>query len=146
VNLTIRNAAGTARTLDDVVHLCDSAVTDIVVGTFTWNPRRGNSGQTTGFNEKEKAFANAMNMPNVGFEALLEKLPLFVKLTHRSGKKLIVSVAGECPEQYGVMAVACYRLGADGVEYNFGCPNSFEVNGVQNPIPSHAAHRQKDWC
>ena len=135
-SFSIRNGAGMARSIEEVMKLCKSAVTDIVVGTITWHPRHGNTGQTTGFNEKQGAYANAMNMPNVGMQAFVKLLPRLVEMAHSHGKKLIVSVAGDEPQQYGQMALACYKAGADFVEFNWGCPNSIESNGAVNPIPS----------
>jgi dihydroorotate dehydrogenase len=135
--ISIRNAAGIAKTPEDVLQLCNSAVTDIVVGSYTWLERRGNSGQTTGFNEREMAYANALNMPNMGKDALIQRLGCMVQLAHRHGKRLVVSVAGDEPVDYGEMALACYTAGADFVELNFGCPNKVDAGGVHKPIPSY---------
>lgn len=136
MQLDIRNAAGTAKSLGDVVQLCDSAVTSITVGSVTWLPRPGNIGTTTNFNVKEGAYSNSLGLPNVGIEAFARDLPAMAKMAHHHGKKLVVSVAGFSPREYIGMALRCYEEGADLVECNFGCPNVWSTEG-RKPIPSY---------
>ena len=142
-NLIIRNAAGTAKTVSDVRTLCNSAVNEITLGSMTWLPRSGNQGTTTGFNERESAYTNALGLPNMGFEKYMEVLFYIATTAQCKNKKLVASVAGFSPQEYTDMALGCYQRGVDLVEFNFGCPNVWG-DGGRKPIPSYDPELARD--
>ncbi|WP_210493376.1 dihydroorotate dehydrogenase [Patulibacter sp. SYSU D01012] len=127
------NAAGTARTLDEVARLARSAVAAVTVGSYTLGERAGNGGEV--YASREGYAVNALGMPNRGAAQLREELPRMAELAHAGGKPLVVSVAGFAPGEYGELAGLAAAGGADLVELNLGCPNVWD-DGAQKRIAS----------
>lgn len=127
------NAAGTAKSVDDVRELARSAVSAVTVGSITVAARSGNAGEV--YAPREGYAINALGMPNRGLEHYREALSEMAELTRAAGKPLIVSVAGFSPEEYGQLAGAAAASGADLVELNLGCPNVWN-DGSQHRIAS----------
>jgi dihydroorotate dehydrogenase len=127
------NAAGTAKTLDDVVRLARSPVSAVTVGSITLRERAGNAGEV--YATRPGHAVNALGMPNRGAPFYRDELPRMAEAAHAAGKPLIVSVAGFSPDEYGELAHLAAGAGADLVELNLGCPNVWE-GGHQERIAS----------
>lgn len=117
----IMNAAGTARTVEEVQKLALSEVGAIVVGSMTLLERPGNSGDT--FAVEPGYTFNSRGLPDRGYKYWAEVLPEMVRIAHDHGQLLIMSVAGMSPEEFGQLTEVALQGGADLVEENFGCPN-----------------------
>lgn len=140
-NIRVGNAAGTIKTLEQVEKACNSAMTEITVGSITLKQQDGNKpdkgfGRVYYYHPTKQWSLNALGMPNMGLEEFLKVLPEMAKRTHAASKKLRVSVAGYSPEEYATLTSECYEGGADEVELNLGCPNVWGPDGSQKPIPS----------
>lgn len=127
------NAAGTAKSRDDVARLARSPVAAVTVGSITLQPRAGNAGEV--YATRPGHAVNALGMPNRGADFYREELPRMAELTRAQDKPLIVSVAGFSPEEYGALAHLAADAGADLVELNLGCPNVWD-DGHQHRIAS----------
>lgn len=129
----VLNAAGTAKSHDDVARLARSAVAAVTVGSITLEPREGNAGEV--YATRDGYAVNALGMPNRGAPFYREALPEMAAVAHAAGKPLIVSVAGFDPDEYGELAHLAADAGADLVELNLGCPNVWS-DGSQHRIAS----------
>ncbi|MCK9249010.1 MAG: tRNA-dihydrouridine synthase [Solirubrobacteraceae bacterium] len=127
------NAAGTAKSLDDVARLARSSVAAITVGSITREERAGNAGEV--YASRPGCAVNALGMPNRGAAFYRDALPEMVAVAHAASKPLVVSVAGFDPGEYGELAALAADAGADLVELNLGCPNVWE-DGSQHRIAS----------
>jgi dihydroorotate dehydrogenase (fumarate) len=127
------NAAGTAKSQDDVARLARSPVAAVTLGSITKEPRAGNAGEV--YASRAGYAVNALGMPNRGAGFYREALPEMVQTAHAAGKPLIVSVAGFSTEEYGELASVAADGGADLVELNLGCPNVWD-DGEQKRIMS----------
>ncbi len=127
------NAAGTAKTIDEVGRLARSAVAAVTVGSITLAPRDGNAGEV--FAPRDGYAVNALGMPNRGAAFYRDALPEMAALTRAAAKPLIVSVAGFSPDEYGELTALSAASGADLVELNLGCPNVWD-DGSQHRIAS----------
>lgn len=127
------NAAGTAKSQDDVTRLARSPVAAVTVGSITKEPRDGNGGEV--YASRPGYAVNALGMPNRGAAFYREILPGLAAATQAAGKPLIVSVAGFSPDEYGELAHVAADGGADLVELNLGCPNVWD-GGEQKRIMS----------
>lgn len=136
--LAISNAAGTAKTVEDVRRLARSAATRITVGSITAKPRSGNTGETYYFNDRTNTSLNSIGLRNEGLEwyHAAGKLNLMRQIAQESGKELWASVAGFSPPEFVELAEICFLCGVDGVELNLGCPNVHDA-GVSKPIFSY---------
>lgn len=129
----VLNAAGTAKSLEDVTRLARSPVAAVTLGSITAEPREGNAGEV--YASRAGYAVNALGMPNRGGAFYRDALPEMADLVHAAGKPLIVSVAGFSPEQNGELAELAGTGGCDLVELNLGCPNVWE-GGEQKRIMS----------
>ncbi len=117
----IMNAAGTAKTLEDVERFSASASAAVLVGSITIEPRSGNSGNVW---YSEDIFSlNSFSLPNPGAEYYKKNLPKMATTTHKVKKPLFFSVVGFSPEEYAELTLLAFENGADAVEINLGCPN-----------------------
>ncbi len=129
----IMNAAGTCRLVEEVIDLSNSAVSAIMVGSITKEPREGNSGNVYHYDDVRMYSINSLGMPNRGAQYYRENLAAMVKIAHDKGKPLFVSVAGFTPEEYAELAELAFAAGVDLVELNMGCPNVWQ-SGKQKRI------------
>ncbi len=129
----LMNAAGTAKTLDDVTALCKVPdIRAIVVGSITIKTRHGNDGNT--YRATPAGSLNSIGMKNPGLDVYKNTLPTMVGLAHAQGKLLGVSVAGiDSVKEYAELTAAAFEAGADLVEENGGCPNVW-AHGRQHRI------------
>lgn len=127
--------AGVVKTLEQVEEACKAPFTRLTVGSITLDERLGNQGDTYYFHPHEQWSLNSLGLPNRGLAYYKEVLPTMAKLCHNNQKELWVSIAGFSPKEYGVMAEACLKGGADGVEINLSCPNVWN-NGERKRMPA----------
>jgi dihydroorotate dehydrogenase len=64
--ISLGNAAGTIKTLEQVMEACRSAMTNITVGSITLEQRHGNQGDTYYYHPQEQWSLNALGLPNPG--------------------------------------------------------------------------------
>ncbi|WP_462188303.1 MULTISPECIES: beta/alpha barrel domain-containing protein [unclassified Frankia] len=136
----IMNAAGTCKTAEDVETFARSAVSMIVVGSITREPRSGNSGNV--YWPGRVYSLNALGLPNRGLDYYAAHLPGMVRRAHLAGKPLTVSVAGFGVDEYREISAVVARTGVDLIELNLACPNVWD-GGTQKRIacfdPGHTA-------
>ena len=114
----VGNAAGWCKTIEEVEKLSRSTAQVILVGSFTIEPRSGNSG--TVFNNRD---LNSLGLPNGGRPYLKEHGKKMVEIAHSAGKLIFLSVAGLSVVEYAERTAIAMDTGFDGVEENLGCPN-----------------------
>jgi len=129
----VMNGAGTCKTLADVKRFALSGAAGIMVGSISVEPRSGNRPKALVL---EPTYSlNSYGLPNPGLQYYRRNLEEMVRVAHKHGKPLFVSVVGFTPEEYYSLAKLCRETGVDFVEVNLGCPNVWE-NGAQKRIPS----------
>lgn len=129
----LMNAAGTAKTVDQVLQLLGAPVPVVVAGSFTIEERPGNPGRT--FFEGQSMALNSMGLPGPGIDVWCKWVAEMARALHDDGKELWVSVAGFHPTEYVRLAETAVSSGADAVELNLGCPNIWD-GAEQKPIVS----------
>lgn len=130
-HLTFRNpvtvASGTFGTTDEYAGYVDPRkLGAIITKTITVQPRPGNP--MPRICETSAGMLNAIGLQNKGLEDFIEhKIPYFKKL----GVPLIVSIAGECTEEFGRLAKTFDGMKdvVRALEVNLSCPN-VETGGV----------------
>lgn len=121
---SLMNAAGWAKKLDHVQKLARVPVlTHIVMGSFTIEPRAGNTGGTNFYALPDGNAVNSLALPNDGIPYLRRYGHEMVELIERAGKKAVLSIAGFAPSEFGVLAKVAQDIGAI-TEINPGCPNA----------------------
>src|SRR3989344_7949015 len=129
----IMNAAGTCKTFEQVRDLARSAVSAVMVGSVTVEPRDGNPAPN--YWSGPLFSLNSLGLPNPGIKYYMLHVPVMAHLCHDLGKPLFVSVAGFSPDEYAQMTYFMLDAGADLVEQNLGCPNVWGKDG-QKPVAS----------
>lgn len=129
------NGAGAVKTLEQVKQACRSSVTQVTVGSVTFNERPGNIGETYYYHPTEHWSLNSLGLPNVGMVKYLQLMPDLVRICKDNNKELWFSIAGFSPDEYGVMARELLTHGADGVELNLSCPNVW-TDGKPKRMPA----------
>lgn len=136
--IRLTNAAGWAKQYMQVEALAKVPLLGgIVIGSFTLEPREGNTPGTNFAIDSTGTSVNSLGLPNKGVKELEEWLDDAVALAHRSGKRLIVSLAGENPNEFKEMVEIVGKHPVDEVELNFGCPNRYD-DGKQAGIISYS--------
>jgi dihydroorotate dehydrogenase len=136
------NAAGVARSIDEVYQLAQTGVGTIEVGGYTlerqlggeWNQETGEPTNSVYFHDPDRGLTlNAIQLKNngfngdreAGFEPVVGHIPEMAKIAHGYDKKLIVNVAlvSEDPVTESQELVRrAYGAGADAVLLSPGCP------------------------
>jgi dihydroorotate dehydrogenase (fumarate) len=130
------NAAGWAKTVEHVKILSRvPSLTHIVVGSFTIEPREGNTGGTNFYPLEDGTTINALGLPNGGVPYLKLHGREMSTIAHNAGKRLVVSGAWFAPKDVDILANVAFAMGADVFERNDGCPNVFD-GGTQKEIPA----------
>lgn len=119
------NGAGTCKTLEDAETLSRSGTAALMVGTYTFQGRSGNPEPT--YLDFEHYTINSRGLPNPGYPWCEEYLPQIAKIAQSTGLPLVVSVAGENPQEFQKMVELSARSGASAVELNLSCSNLQEV-------------------
>lgn len=118
--LPISNAAGTVKYLKQAQTLARAPVSEVVIGSYTWEPRQGKSGNV--YHTEPGVALNALGLPNPGGQWLYAHGAEFLALD----KPVVVSIAGFNVKEYISLAVAASWASA--VEVNLGCPNVWTDN------------------
>lgn len=129
--LTLKNpvtvASGTFGTTDEYAGYVDPrALGAIITKTITVKPRAGNP--MPRICETASGMLNAIGLQNKGLEDfIVHKIPYFKKLD----VPLIVSIAGESAEEFGLLAKTFdrHKRTVNALEVNLSCPN-VEAGGV----------------
>ncbi len=140
VDSPFANAGGVIKSVEDVEKIAHTGVGWIEAGSFTLEPRAGNSpnGENVYHHENGETY-NSLGMPNRGIDIVETEIPDMVKTAHSLGKQLIVNVApvSEEPVAESVELVSrAYEAGADAVLLNAGCPNVVTPDGGRHEILS----------
>ena len=137
------NAGGVVKTVEDVEKMALTGVGWIEAGSYTLEPRIGNSpnGETVYCHDNETgATYNSLGMPNKGIEVVEKEIPEMVRIAEAHNKKLIVNIAPTSSEPVAEtreLAARAYASGAHAVLLNAGCPNVVTQDGGRHEILSH---------
>lgn len=139
------NAGGVVKTIEDVEKIALTGVGWIEAGSYTLEPRMGNSpnGERVYYHDTETGLTyNSLGMPNKGLDSVEKEIPEMVRLAEAHHKKLVVNVApvSEHPAEEAQELVArAYAAGAPAVLLNAGCPNVVTEDGGRHEVLSHDA-------
>lgn len=137
------NAGGVAKTLDEVEQMARTGVGWIEAGSYTLEPRIGNSpnGERTYYHDAEtEETYNSLGMPNKGMDVLEKEIPEMVEVARSLGKSIIFNVAPVTDnpvEESKELVARAYEAGAEAVLLNAGCPNVIKDNGDRHELLSH---------
>ncbi len=137
------NAGGVVKTLGDVEQMAHTGVGWIEAGSYTLEPRIGNSpnGERVYWhNQQTGETFNSLGMPNKGMDVVETEIPEMVEIAHKHNKPLVVNVAPvtDYPADEAVELIArAYSAGADAVLLNAGCPNVLSEDGTRHEVLSH---------
>lgn len=132
----LMNAAGWAKTPEHVRQLARvPTLTHIVMGSFTVEPRQGNTGGTTFAVAPDGAAVNSLGLPNGGIPYLHLHGRQMVQIIKDAGKIPVLSIAGFGPSEFGTLAKVAQDLHCI-AEINVGCPNVHD-GGKQKGIISY---------
>lgn len=138
------NAGGVVKTLDDVELMAHTGVGWIEAGSYTLEPRVGNSpnGERVYYHNPETGETfNSLGMPNWGMDVVETELPEMAQIAHAHHKLLVVNVApvSEDPATESVELVRRAQVaGADMVLLNAGCPNVVTDDGGRHELLSRS--------
>ncbi len=136
------NAGGVVKSIDEVEKMAHTGVGWIEAGSYTLEPRVGNSpeGERVYFhNDKTGETFNSLGMPNKGMDELEKQIPEMVGLAHELGKSIIFNVAptsNDPAEESKELVERVYSAGAEAVLLNAGCPNVVTENGGRHELLS----------
>jgi len=139
--ISLRNpvmvASGTFGYGEEYAELLDlNRLGAIVTKTITLKPRLGN--EPPRIVETASGILNSIGLQNVGLNGLIrDRLPFLKKYS----VPLIVSIAGETPEEYVQLAKRLGREEIEGLELNLSCPNIKYKRGLMFAQDSQATHR-----
>jgi len=139
--ISLRNpvmvASGTFGYGEEYAELLDlNRLGAIVTKTITLKPRLGN--EPPRIVETAYGILNSIGLQNVGLNGFIrDKLPFLKKYN----VPLIVSIAGETPEEYVQLAQRLRREEIEGLELNLSCPNIKYERGLMFAQDSQATHR-----
>lgn len=142
----LMNAGGVVKSLEDVRMMAETGVGAIIAGSYTLEPRVGNSpnGETVYYHDSETGITyNSLGMPNQGIREVAQELPEMIRIAHDFGKPLVLNIAPvsddpstEIIEMFGILSMAGIEK-LDGVELNAGCPNVVTEDGGRHELLSH---------
>ncbi len=143
--VSLSNAAGMCKRLDEFEDLAVSAAEEPMLGSITPLYRPGHTGGTTFYyDEAAHDAVNALGLPNLGWERYRELIGTMVEMAKRLGKRMRISVAGFSPRDYFVLVKRLVELleSVDAlawviIEVNFGCPNTADDSGKRHKIISY---------
>lgn len=131
-DLWIMNAAGMVKTTGDVGALLTAALTHIVLGSITVEPRHGNPAPNFWLSPDGRYALNARGLPGPGLEYYAVHLPLIAAEVRAAGKELVVSITStKSEDDWKLLANACRD--ADALEINLSCPNKWR-DGVNERV------------
>lgn len=140
------NAGGVVKSLEDVKVMARTAVGAVLAGSFTLNPRVGNSpnGETTYYHDQATGITyNALGMPNRGLTEMASEVQEMQNIAHDHGKPFILNfapVSANPVNEVIDLSATLNRAGVtelDGLELNASCPNVVTDDGGRHEILSH---------
>ncbi|MDB5164715.1 MAG: dihydroorotate oxidase catalytic subunit [Candidatus Saccharibacteria bacterium] len=137
------NAGGVVKSPEDVELMAKTGVGWIEAGSYTLEPRTGNSpnGETVYYHDLETGLTyNSLGMPNKGFDVIEKQLPEMLRIAHAHSKPLLVNVAPVSEEpvmESRELIKRAVEAGVDGVILNAGCPNVVVEGGGRHAVLSH---------
>lgn len=137
------NAGGVIKHVEDVEVIARSGVGWIEAGSYTLEPRKGNSpnGEIVYIYDTETGSTwNSLGMPNKGIDIVEKEIPLMQDIAKAHNKPLVINVAPvtDDPISESLELVSrAYEAGADAVLLNAGCPNVVSADGGRHEILSH---------
>jgi dihydroorotate dehydrogenase len=143
------NAGGVAKTPEKVELLAQTQVGSIEAGSYTLEPRFGNSpnGERVYYhNPDTNETFNSMGKANIGMDLIEQQIPYMSKITHLLGKKLVVNVAvvSDSPvEEARELVSRTYEAGADAVLIA-EAQNVIKEDGQNQEIISQDAEKTKE--
>jgi dihydroorotate dehydrogenase len=142
----LMNAGGVVKTIEDVRMMAQTGVGAILAGSYTLEPRVGNSpnGERVYYHDEVTGITyNSLGMPNNGIAEVAKELPEMISIAHDLGKPFILNIApvtsnpaAEIAVMLGILEDAGIRE-LDGLELNAGCPNVVTADGGRHELLSH---------
>jgi dihydroorotate dehydrogenase len=142
----LMNAGGVVKSVEDVQMMSETGVGAVLAGSYTLEPRIGNSpnGEVVYHHDAQTgATYNALGMPNRGLEAIAKNLPEMIKIAHDNGKPFVLNLApvstDPVDEIIAMSAILAHAgvEGLDAIELNGSCPNVVSSDGGRHAILSH---------
>lgn len=90
------NAGGVVKTVENVRMMASTGVGAVLLGSYTLEPRVGNSpnGETVYYHDRAAGTTyNSLGMPNKGIKEVARDLPEMIKIAHDLGKPVVLNVA-----------------------------------------------------
>jgi dihydroorotate dehydrogenase len=140
------NAGGVVKSVEDVRLMAQTAVGAVLAGSYTLEPRAGNSpnGETVYFHDTCTGTTyNSLGMPNKGMEAVAAELQEMIDIAHDHGKPFILNFAPVTDNPVGEVNTLAEILARakveelDAIELNASCPNVVTPNGGRHELLSH---------
>jgi dihydroorotate dehydrogenase len=138
----LSNAAGTVKLVEQAEKLGRAPVNEVVIGSYTLEPRTGNEGHVYWSGEDSKACyaLNRLGLPNPGIQYVVENKNKLAAAHDR----IVVSIAGFRVEEYAELAAEIEDW-AYAIEINLGCPN-VAGHDIGSFDPSFSAAVVKTVC
>ncbi|MBP9711020.1 MAG: hypothetical protein KBD50_02035 [Candidatus Pacebacteria bacterium] len=135
--IAFMNAAGWAKTVEQA-HLLSTVplLTHVVLGSFTPEAKPGSSGGTNFHVGADGTATNSIQLKNGGADYLAKQGAKMVHTIQEAGKKAVINIAGDTPDDYYFMSIVALGIDADVIEVNGSCPNKFK-DGKRGPIASY---------
>lgn len=142
----LMNAGGVVKTVEDVEMMAQTGVGAVLAGSYTLEPRVGNSphGEVVYHHDRETGITtNALGMPNRGLEAVAKDLPTMIQIAHDHGKPFILNFApvsdNPVAEVTRLSQILDYARveNLDAIELNASCPNVVTADGGRHEVLSH---------
>jgi dihydroorotate dehydrogenase len=142
----LMNAGGVVKSVEDVRQMAQTGVGAVLAGSFTLEPRIGNSpnGETVYYHDEETGITyNSLGIPNAGLTEMAVDVKEMQKIAHDHGKPFILNFApmGDDPvEQVIRLSEVLDKAGVtelDGLELNASCPNVVTEDGGRHEMLSH---------
>lgn len=142
----LMNAGGVVKSVEEVRMMSQTGVGAVLAGSFTLEPRVGNSpnGEVVYHHDhKTGATYNALGMPNKGLKEVAKDLPEMIRIAHDHGKPFVLNLAPVSTDPIAEMTAMGEILsregveGIDAIELNGSCPNVVSSDGGRHAILSH---------
>lgn len=142
----LMNAGGLVKSVEDVRLMAATAVGAVLAGSYTIEPRAGNSpnGEVVYYHDSLTGGTyNALGMPNKGLVDVAANLNEMIDIAHDHGKPFILNFAPVTSDPRAeVMLLAEILADAkvetlDAIELNASCPNVITEDGSRKELLSH---------
>ncbi len=147
------NGGGVVKSVEDARAMASTGVGAVLLGSYTLEPRAGNSpdGETVYYHDPATGTThNSLGMPNKGIKDVARDLPEMTKIAHQMGKPIILNIApvSDNPSsEISSLFDELIKAGVtelDAVELNAGCPNVIMNDGARHELLSHHPEQMVD--